>query len=54
MLSIEGRRCVAGSPEALVQPGDMAEGDVFMGLFFFFSWKKHKGVSSALTAVGCF
>lgn len=53
MLSIEGLRCVAGSPEALVQPGDMAEGDVFMGLFVF-SWKKHKGVSSALTAVGCF
>jgi len=46
-----------GSPVALAQLGDVAEGDAFMGLFFLEvcgGWKKHKGLSSGLTAVGCF
>lgn len=35
MLSIKGLHCAVGSPEALVQPRDMAEGDGFMFVFFF-------------------
>lgn len=59
MLSIKGLHCAVGSPEALVQPRDMAEGDGFMFFFFFFlevcsKWKKRKGLSSGLTAIGCF